>query len=242
VCERQVAWKRLYGIPDDEGGEDEGEYRSVGNTFHELIAPALLADDPAAAFEVSLLTLDPSEVATMRHLFACHQQLEGRHEHPIQYRAVEYQVGFTLTVPGLDVDRNDVVQQNRPVAVVLMGRADATGREPDGMPVVVEHRTGPGATQVDQLELDLYAVGAALLTGQQRAAVHLHQLGLPDGPVCVREVYDGDRIAEALERLVPAAELAAKWHPANATAPPYSVGDWCRWCSYRLRCENYRRP
>ncbi len=142
-CERQVAWKRLYGIPDDEGDEDEGHYRAVGNTFHELIAPALLTDDPTEAFETSLLTLDPSEVATMRHLFARHLQLEAAHEHTIHYRAVEHQIGVTLTVPGPDVDSRGTLQENKPVAVVLMARADATGHESDGTPAVVEHDHRP---------------------------------------------------------------------------------------------------
>ena len=49
-------------------------------------------------------------------------------------------------------------------------------------------------------EMDAYALGVALMTGRTEVAVHLHLLGLADGPRCVRERYSEQGLAEAIER------------------------------------------
>jgi len=123
-----------------------------------------------------------------------------------------------------------------------MARADATGRESDGTPAVVEHRTGPGASDIDQTEMDAYALGVALMTGRREVAVHLHLLGLAEGPRCVRERYTEQDLAEAIERLEYPARVVANWHPIDSLDPPYRVGPWCSGCGFRLRCERYRTP
>ena len=52
----------------------------------------------------------------------------------------EVAVGVVL-VPGIDVERFDNVNEAE-VAVVMLARVDGAGRETDGTPAVVEHRTG----------------------------------------------------------------------------------------------------
>jgi hypothetical protein len=240
VCERQVAWKRLYGIPEDTGDDDPSEARAAGVRFHDLLAASLLADDPDGAFDLALQSVPPSEVANMQWLYERHRRLEAEHGHPVTSVGVEYEVGATIVVPGLHLDSRDRITPGKPVAVVFMGRADATGREADGTPTVVEHRTGAGAADIDQIELDLYAVGTALIARRTEAAVHLHLLGLPDGPRCVRQHYDEEALGEAVERLRDPAGIVANWHPLDATGPPYSVGPWCGGCGFRARCEEYR--
>ena len=101
-------------------------------------------------------------------------------------------------------------------------------------------RTGSSAREVNQLELDIYALGAAHLKRTSRIAIHLHRLGLPEGPECYREVYDEQRLAAALQRLEDPALTVASWDPLDAMQPRFNVGPWCFDCEFRLRCENYR--
>ena len=42
--------------------------------------------------------------------------------------------------------------------------------------------------------------------------------------MCERTSYDEEALTEAADRLRSAAGRIAAWHPANATAPPYTVG------------------
>ena len=238
-CQRKVAWKQVYGIPEDDGTDDDDWRRDRGIAFHDLLAAALTSDNPQAAFDAALQGVPDSEVQNMRWLWERHLELEAAHEHPVTVRDTEYQVGTTIEVGGLKVDRG-MVRTNQPVAIVFMGRADATGREADETPAAVEFKTGPDATEVNQLELDIYATGVALLTGRPEVAVHLHQLGLPDGPRCIREVYNKDRLREAVERLEDPATTVANWHPEDATQPAFTVGAWCGSCVFRQRCEEHR--
>jgi len=238
-CQRRVAWKQVYGIPEDGGAEDDDWRRDRGIAFHDLLATALAAADPPAAFEVALSGVPDSEVQNMLWLWERYLELEATHEHPVAVRDTEYQVGATVAVGGLKVDRG-TVRTDQPVAVVFMARADATGRELDGTPAVVEVKTGPGAAEVNQLEMDIYATGVALLTGKTEVAIHLHQLGLPDGPRCIREVYNEPQLREAVERLEGPAVTVANWHPEDATQPPFNVGVWCGGCVFKQRCEDHR--
>ena len=239
-CHRKVAWKQLHGIPEDDGEDAEDERRSRGVRFHDLIGSALAADDPQAAFDIGLRSVPESEVKNMEWLWDRHLELEADHEHPIDVKETEYQVGLTVVALGKTSDRWGKVLVDQPVAVVFLGRADATGREADGTPAVIEFRTGAGAGEVNQLEVDIYALGVSALTGRDRVVVHLHQIGLPDGPVCVREVYDGDALDQALERLEDPATTVANWHPDDATRPDFTVGPWCGQCVFRRRCEAHR--
>ena len=125
------------------------------------------------------------------------------------------------------------------VAIVLIARVDGAGREADGTPVIVEHRTGESATETSY-ETDLYALSTAWAVQDDRAAVHVHRLGLQDGPVCERTSYDEEALTEAADRLRSAAGRITAWHPTNAIAPPYTVGGWCTWCPVKERCERHR--
>lgn len=237
-CHRQTAWKRLYGIPEERDQEDDVDRWSRGSSFHKMIAAVILEDDPRAAFEIAIQAAAPSEVAHLRWLFDRHEQLVSAEPHPVSFKAAEYELGATFVVAGIDLDSRDRLRE-ADVAVVFVARADATGSERDGTPAVVEHRTGSDP-EIEQVELDLYALGAALLAQEQRAAVHLHHMGLPDGPVCEREVYDAGALQHARERLEPLAEEIAHWHPRDARSVRYEIGEWCRWCPFEERCMRFR--
>lgn len=239
VCERRVAWKQLHQIPRDDWTDDEDWRRDRGIAFHELAASALATDDPDTAFSELLGDVPDAERQNLAWLWERHLELEAAHTHPVEILETEYQVGTTIATRGLVVRRGKV-DDGQPVAVVFTARADATGRERDGTPAVVELKTGPGASDVDQIETDIYALGASLITDSVPVAVHLHQLGLPDGSRCVRVVYDADALSGARERLHELATRIASWHPEDAEAAAYTVGSWCHSCPFRARCEDHR--
>ncbi|MGH8874059.1 MAG: hypothetical protein ACRDVM_02230, partial [Acidimicrobiia bacterium] len=157
---------------------------------------------------------------------------------PVTVGRTEYELGSTLVVPGVVVDGRDRVGSGE-VAVVLIARADAVGREEDGTPAVIEHRTGPASRSLP-FEQDLYAVGAALATRRPRVAVHTHHLERPDGPICDRTVYEEGDLDRAVERLRGAAQTIAAWHPYDALSPGYRVGGWCQGCPFERRCTSFR--
>ena len=128
-CERHTAWRQVHQIPRDDGSEFD-ETRDLGSAFHDLFAGALLADDPDAAFEQLLSEVAASEVKPLRRLWDQHRILESKHEHPVEYLSTEYQIGVTVETTGLDAfQASDRAVPGKPVAIVFMARADATGRE-----------------------------------------------------------------------------------------------------------------
>lgn len=238
-CERRVAWKQVHQIPRDDWTEDSDWRRDRGIAFHEMAAVALGAENPDEAFAGLLADIPPAEQQNMAWLWDRTNQLEAGHEHPIEIVDTEYQVGTTLVVDGVDMTRGRLAP-GRQVAVVFTARADATGRDADGIPAIVELKTGPGAAEFDQCESDIYAVGAALVTGTSEVAVHFHQIGLTDGPRCVRVRYAEEELRAAVARLRVLAEDAAAWHPEDASSVDYTIGPWCQACPFQARCEDHR--
>jgi hypothetical protein len=238
-CERQVAWKQVHQVPRDDWTDDSDWRRDRGIAFHELASIALGADDPDEAFSELLADVPPAERQNMAWLWDRTSELERDHEHPVEVVETEYQVGTSIVVQGTDITRGRLVT-GRQVAVVFTGRADATGREVDGTPAVIELKTGPGASGYDQIESDIYALGAALITGSSAVAVHFHQVGLAGGPRCMRVRYEEEDLQTAAERLHTVAEGAARWHPEDASTVRYATGPWCQACPFRARCEDHR--
>jgi len=238
-CHRRVAWKAVYQIPTDEG-DDYDEAREWGRDFHALYAAALLQPDPTSAYKEAVLAVaDDDEAQRLNRLWDRHLEIEAAHESPITYRETEYAVGVTMETTGLAAYKREVVA-GRPVAVVYIARADAVGRESDGTPAVVEIRTGAAIRETSQLELDIYALGAARLVNSDRVAVHLHRLGPADGPTCHRELYGPEQLSHAAQRLEDPTKTVASWDPHNTLHPSYTVDAWCSDCAFRSRCENYR--
>ena len=115
-------------VPRSSTGTEDDDARQRGTTFHDLFAQCLLADNPEEAFESAVLQVPTSEVQHYRRLWDQHQALEASQAHRIEYRVTEYQVGVTVEVEGVDVDsQTGTTVDGRRVAVVFMGRADATG-------------------------------------------------------------------------------------------------------------------
>lgn len=238
VCNRKVAWKAVHQIPTDEADEYD-EARERGRDFHELYAAALTAPDPTSTFNKLLQGIPDDRRKSLGYLWDRHLAVESKHELPISYKETEYAVGLTVETKGLAVQGSEVAT-DRPVAVVYIARTDAVGRESDGTPAVVEVRTGAAMREPSRPELDIYALGTSRLVQSDRVAIHLHRLGLPEGPECHREIYEADQLHEAAERLEETASLVASWDPHDALQPSFTVGSWCSDCTYQSRCENYR--
>lgn len=243
-CVRSAAWPVLYGIPRDDGDEEDHDSTNlvVGNQFHQSVASALLSDDPGAVYEAAYGTVSPSEVEDLRWLFDQHEALWTSDDSPVAPSRTEYQFGVTFVVDGVALDRRDCLVKE-PVAVTFMAATDVNGWEHPGVAAVVEHRTGNASSALAH-EADLYAVSAwhALIASNKPAdgvAVHFHHLRA-DPATCDREVYSPDEIAAAEERLRDVARVLAQLHPADARSPEHTVGPWCEWCDWRGRCLPFR--
>ena len=79
--------------------------------------------------------------------------------------------------------------------------------------------TALAAASETSFETDLYALATAWAVKDNRAAVHVHRLGLQGGRVCERRFYDEKALTEAAERLRAATGRIAAWHPTNAHPP-----------------------
>ncbi len=238
ACHRRIAWKVLHVIPGD-AGDEAGPAGVVGLLFHEAIANVLVADDQEAAFREELDRVSPEDRPILETLFGRHRRIEADHV-PVQYKLTEYPVGATFILAGLDADSDGNVTDGAAVAVTVIARTDAVGREPDGTPAVIEHRTGKTSNRIDERETALYAVSVARLLRADTVAVHQHSLGTEGDPECIRILWDKDALAGADQLLTSVLEPIAMWHPLDATEPTYTVGEWCTGCPYRERCERFR--
>lgn len=237
-CHRRIAWKALHVIPSD-AGDEAGPGAAIGLLFHEAIANVLVADDQEAAFTEELDRVSPEDRPILETLFERHRQIEADHV-AVQYKLTEYPVGATFILAGLDADRDGNVTDGASVAITVIARTDAVGRERDGTPAVIEHRTGKTSDRIDERETALYAVSVARLLDADSVAVHQHSLGGEDDPECLRIVYDDEALAKAEELLASVLAPIATWHPLDATDPVCKVGEWCTGCPYQERCERFR--
>jgi hypothetical protein len=238
-CERQVAWARLYNVPQDsDAEEDDGSRLAMGSVFHRAAAAALVSDDPDRIVADFTAALQPSERADLLMLWANHEQLVATEPHPVEVRDTEYGLGVTSVGSGIYIDSRDGEHPDSPIGVVFMGFTDAVGREADGTPAVIEHRTGASSSL--PLEPELYALGTHLLTGKTPVTVHTHRLRGPDGPACERVVFGEAELAAAADQIQAAATRVAAWHPNDTLSAPYRVGDWCQWCPFATRCASHR--
>jgi len=149
----------------------------------------------------------------------CGSRIEAGHV-PVHYKLTEYPVGATFILPGLDAACDGNVSDNAAVAVTVIARPDAVGRELDETPAVIEHRTGKTSDRIDERETALYAVSVARLLRAETVAVHQHSLGGEGDPECIRIVYDKDALAKAEQLLASVLGPIAMWRPSMRPNPP----------------------
>jgi len=243
-CQRSSLWPALYAIPKDD--PDEGESTSaglaLGNSFHEAVAAALLAEDPDAVFGAACDTVPKSEADDLQSLFDRHGRLWESEAHPVTAHNTEYQFGVTLVVDGLAADSRGITR-SKPVAVTMMCATDVNGWESENVAAVVEHRTGVASKALDN-EADLYAASAWAALDQtgrdvDGVAVHFHHLR-NDPPECERHFFDSEEVGRAIRRLQTVAARIAALHPQDATEPLANPGQWCEWCEWVHRCLEHR--
>lgn len=229
-CERRVAWRRIHQIPRDDGTDiDEERPLARGRLFHDLLAEVQVSDDQDAALEAFLRRVPPSEIGDLQTLWDHHRRL--LRDEDIAVRRVEFPVGGSIRDPA---------GSNRWATIV--GFADATTVDADGVPVVIEVKTGGGPGS--EIEFDLYAMGIARwLTARnrtvERVRVHRHHVRR-DGATCeVREYGPGD-IEDAVEHLTTLVAPVLSWPWDDPLAPDFAVDAWCVDCEFRTTCENFR--
>ena len=221
LCQRRAAWRAWFSIPADldHQSRETSPALAAGNRFHRLMAQALLSDDPGSYFRG-----DPE----MEPLYLQHQNLPCAP--PVRVRATEFPLGFTVRFRT----------EGHSVSVVSYGLADAVGREPDGTPTAIDHKTGLSGGS-NPHEAEIYALGALFRFPDSPAvATHIHHLTVGRDPVCERVAWERDRIVELVSRLGSLAEAAARWDLLDATSPPFRVGEWCGTCPFEQRCLSFR--
>ncbi len=228
-CPRRVAWKSLIHVPVP--GEDDlgGPALAMGIGFHAAIAVALDDDDPTAVMDAHAQGLPASERADFLGLWDAHLALHRAEVAPVDVTVTELPIGCTAPASN----------GSGPTAVTFLGIADAAGREPDGTPAVIEHRT-TAARDLPHLEQELYAVAGSRAVGAERIAVHHHWLRAPLEDACTRRVFEPEDLVEASRALLDAATTIASWSRDDAMSAPHRVGPWCDWCPYRSLCEQHR--
>lgn len=222
LCERRAAWRTTFSIPADPGhySLDTSPGLELGNRFHRLMAQALLSSDPASFF---------SEDLEVESLYRQHLALPCASD--LAIGKTEFPLGFTVRFGA----------GQKPVSVVLYGVADGVGREGDGTPVVIDHKTG-ASPRVYPYEAELYALGTLLRFREAPAvATHMHQLSTSGNtPICDRRVWKRDQMKQTALQLVDLARVASRWDFLDATSPPFQVGEWCGACPFEQRCKSHR--
>lgn len=221
-CQRRAAWRAVFSIPPDPDHywSEVSPSLELGNRFHNLMAEALLSDNPASHFSGDLET----ESLYRQHLsLPCTPGL--------RITRTEFPLGFAVRIPTW----------HGPTSVVLYGLADGAGRESDDIPAVIDHKTGR-SPRTYPYEAEIYAMGALLRFSTAPAvATHIHHLSTAgDEPVCDRKVWKRELIQNLATQLGSLAETVAGWNYLDATSPPYEVGDWCSTCPFEQRCRDHR--
>ncbi len=228
-CARRVAWKSLFHVPTPTDDDFGGRALSMGVGFHAALATALLDDDPDGVMAAHAQGLPASEQAEFLGLWDAHVALTRVEAHPVDTTITELPIGCTAPASGAEGAQ----------AITFLGIADAAGREADGTPAVIEHRTTM-ASMLPHLEQELYAVAGAAAVGANRIAIHHHWLRAPTDEACTRRVFEPDDLVRAAKRLTEAAREIAGWSREDATDAPFGIGAWCEWCPYQALCARHR--
>lgn len=229
-CPRRVAWKAIFQFPDDRSEFDEaGPALAMGTQFHSAIAVALIDAEPDRVMHSHARALAGSEQAEFLGLWDTHRALADTSDHPVDITRTELPIGCTAPAPsGSDT-----------TAVTFLGIVDGAGREADGTPALIEHRTTM-RRELPYLEQELYAVAGAMAVRSDRIAVHHHWLRSPVEEACTRRLFDDRDLRGARDALIEVAIEIAGWDREDATDAPYRLGEWCSYCPYEALCGRHR--
>lgn len=226
-CHRRVAWRRVHGMPRDDGEEiDSGPGLGQGRLFHAMVASAEGSDDPEGAVSTYLAGVPPSEVAELRLMWENHCRLIE--EEGLTVRQAEFPVGVTL-VEGEGADA---------FGTSVIAFLDLTARDSTGAPVAIELKTGNPTDHV--IEDDIYATGLRRWIGPDvPAVIHRHYVR-HSPPTCEVVVLGPEQVEAAAERLRRRVRPVHDWEWDDPLQPSYREGPWCEGCEFRLTCRAYR--
>ena len=241
-CERRAAWSIVHGIPAEPRSElDRGGF-DRGLAVHELLSQIVLAEDAAAEAQRALNALPDFQAREIQPFIDNHLSIADEHEDDLEYRRAELHIGVTVSAEGRTQGGDNKVE---PVTVVMIARVDAAGREADGTPAIVEHKTSERSVPY---EADLYAAsgwyGLKRFEELEAIAVHHHYLGRLSSPRCDRKLYRRADVDEAVQRLRAVASRIAAWDPADALKadPLVEVASACHFCDFKSRCSRFGGP
>lgn len=232
ICERSVAWSRLFNFVTPEG-DDPSEpgslARAIGSEAHEMLAASIMG-----GFSAQHLNNRRNNA-----IIAAHEALQSQADHRLTYHGVEQTHGLSIVL-------ND--PRGRKTVVSMLASLDAIATEAHGGLAIVEHKTGEGRSQV---ELDLYAAIAhanyrRLLPpgshgSRPELAIHHHFLSRDTHDACELTHVDRDRARQALSRLAGLAAKVAAWDPTDALSMPRraKIDDYCVGCGHAQRCSDF---
>ena len=234
TCNRQLAWRVLYGIPNQ--SEEDTFYSDYGEKFH-TYAEKIINEfqEPLSELGIEKFSkaISEEEEDIREKLLAAYSSLvENMSSYQnVELKETEFALGFSLVV-------DDPSQSGSKVTFTYMGMADIVGRIENNIPVVVELKTGK-ESEDHQYEADLYALGASQATKEEKVII-LHVYMEPDSSRLVERVYGKKEISKAKEYFVAKSLEISNWDPNSTLSPSYNTGSWCEYCNYETRCLENR--
>ena len=241
TCNRQAAWKFLYGIPKDVDEEEVTE--NYGDIFHAYTQKIINEfDNPLSSSgmkKFSEIISEESEEIKVKLLETYSSLVEQMSSYDnVQLKATEFPLGFTI-LPDQPKTKTEGKSFDENLAVTFMGMADIVGRINNNIPVVVELKTGKERS-IHQHEASLYALGASQATNEKEVIV-LHVYMSPTSSKITERVYKEKELNKAKEYFVTKSMEISNWDQKDTLSPSYNPGSWCEYCSYERRCLESRK-
>ena len=234
TCNRQFAWKTLYGLPKKI--EEDSEYSNYGEKFH-TYAEKIINEfqEPMSEFGIekfSQAISEEEEEIREKLLIAYSSLVENMSSYDnVELKQTEFALGFSILI-------DDSINPGSNVVFTYMGMADIVGRIGDNTPVVVELKTGKERDD-HKYEADLYALGASIATKEKKVIV-LHVYMQKDSSKIVERVYEEKELSKAKEFFITKSLEISSWNPNQTLNPNYKAGSWCEYCSYETICLENR--
>mgnify|MGYP001156814916 FL=1 len=242
-CERWASWRAQYAIPKD--FENDSDESRLGRKYHDFAQKMLVnnndifgSDEPKRLEALLENEEEKFKTQILKKYKELIEELDKNisDKDNLEIKLAEYGLGFTITENGIVANKNMSLRDGK-VAVTFMGQADLVGRY-DDKPLIIELKTGR-ESQNDLTEAELYALGAKLLLNEDEVTV-FHIYTNQDGGKLKPRVFGKDDYDTIIQKFQNKAQRIAKWNPADAMSPKFTVGDWCSNCDYQITCPEYR--
>jgi len=242
-CERWPSWRAQYAIPKD--FENDSDESRLGRKYHDFAQKMLVnnnnifgSDEPKRLEALLENEEEKFKTQILKKYKELIEELDKNisDKDNLEIKLAEYGLGFTITENGIVANKNMSLRDGK-VAVTFMGQADLVGRY-DDKPLIIELKTGR-ESQNDLTEAELYALGAKLLLNEDEVTV-FHIYTNQDGGKLKPRVFGKDDYDTIIQKFQNKAQRIAKWNPADAMSPKFTVGDWCSNCDYQTTCPEYR--